>query len=187
MTKIRYFVREILPTCVGKPFSRDPILVAVGECAGGEGAGLHLVIPGYTKFAPGLHLVTPGLHLVTLGYTWFAPSFLFWQKWQNMRLELFYFLPRGGVQEKVERRYGKDVQLSAKVKVVQNYLKAGVHQNVHLNYLEAGVNITSSRVWRKSGAERRRERGRAVPARATASELEICRFFNKIFFDLQIC
>ena len=67
-------MREILPTCVGKPFSRDPILVAVGECARGEGAGLHLVIPGYTKFAPGLHLVTPGLHLVTPGYTWLTPG-----------------------------------------------------------------------------------------------------------------
>ena len=67
------------------------------------------------------------------------------------------------------------------MKVVQNYLKAGVHQNVHLNDLETGVNITSSRVWRKSGAERRRERGSAVPASATASELEICRFVM-IFF-----
>ena len=35
-------------------------------------------------------------------------------------------------------------------------------------------------MWRKSGAERRRERGSAVPASATASELEICRFFNYI-------
>ena len=68
-------MREILPTCVGKPFSRDPILVAVGECARGEGAGLYLVTLGYTWFAPGytcLKVVAPGYTCFTLGYTCFT-------------------------------------------------------------------------------------------------------------------
>ena len=51
--------------------------------------------------------------------------------------------------------------------------------NININNI---INMwkTSRRVWRKRGAERRRESGRLVPARATATGLDIWRYLKLV-------
>ena len=98
------------------------------------------------------------------------------------------------VSEKyLQRMYEKcaEAKIWIKLKIVcirktfrQNWREGKVHRDHqhchqhHLHHQHDQHLKTSRRVWRKRGAERRRESGRLVPARATATGLDIWRYLN---------